>query len=294
MLQLKVKSKVFISKLKKDPKENIAYLLDCVGLPQDLTSICIKPNLNDYRKWETAATSDPYVLDAFLSVLRDRYPGASISLVENNSTSVNTANIFSYLGIDIVAERHNVSCINAASQDWKSVEIDGLHFKKMEVPEILNKSYFITFPKLKSHSITKLTCGLKNQMGLFRPKRKIVYHHIVDDLIVDCNLAMKPSLSLVDANLVMEGNYGPTYGSPKKLGLLIASGDIVAGDSFCANFFGFNARSVKHIKRASERGLGETNYNLEADFDFDINEYKLRFSLLLYHIIRKGAAGLKR
>lgn len=283
-----------MSKLADNPRRNISWLLENLKIPDNLTTICIKANLNDYRKWETASTCDPYILDALLSVLRDRFPDASLSLLENSSTSVNADNIFAYLGIDTVADRYDCKCINAAREEWISVEIDGLHFKRMDIPAILTKAFFITFPKLKSHAITKLTCGLKNQMGLFRPKRKIIYHHIVHELIVDCNLAMRPMLSLVDANLVMEGNYGPTHGSPRKLGLLMGSKDIVAADSLCAKFFNFNPKSVRYIREASKKDLGNTKFEVISDFDFDIREYRLKFSPLLFYAIRMGAGGIRR
>jgi uncharacterized protein (DUF362 family) len=53
---------------------------------------------------------------------------------------------------------------------------------------------------------------------------------------------MRADISIVDANLVMEVNYGHTYGSPRRLGLLIASNDIVAADSLCAKFYGFTPK----------------------------------------------------
>jgi uncharacterized protein (DUF362 family) len=288
------RQQVFVSKLTEEPKRNISWLLERLDIPDNLTTICIKANLNDYRKWETASTCDPYVLDALLSVLRDRFPRSSIVLLENNNTSANADNIFAYLGIDVVANRYNCKCINAAREGWISVEINGLHFKKMDIPAILKEAFFITFPKLKSHAITKLTCGLKNQMGLFRPKRKIVYHHIVHELIVDCNLAMRPALSIVDANLVMEGNYGPTHGSPRKLGLLMGSKDVVAADSLCARFFNFNPKSIRYLREASKKGLGNTKSEVVSDFNFDIRNYKLRFSPLLFYVIRMGAGGIRR
>ena len=290
----KLKKDVFISKLSGNPKEKFKWLLEKVDVPQALSNICIKPNLNDYRKWESASTCDPLLLDALLSVLREKLPNASISIIENDSTSVNADNIFAYLGIDSIAGRYECKCVNAAREPWKTIKIDGLHFKNMDIPERLSNTFFITFPKLKSHSITKITCGLKNQMGLFRPKRKMIYHHMADDLIVDCNLAMKPNLSIVDANLVMEGNFGPTYGTPRKLGLLIASSDTVAADSFCSRFFGFNPKSISHIKKAAQVGLGDLRYNTISDFDFDIKKYRLRFSNILYHLIRRGSAGIQR
>lgn len=285
---------VFVSKLSDRPKDQVSWVLNKAHLPENLTDITIKPNLNDYRKWETASTCDPYVLDALLAVLRDHFPEASISIIENNATGVNADNIFNYLGIERVANKYGCTCINVAREPWIPVTINGLHFKTMDIPQRLRNTFFITFPKLKSHSITKLTCGLKNQMGLFRPKLKINYHHMLDELIVDCNLAMRPGITLVDANLVMEGNYGPTYGCPRRLGLLVASKDIVAVDSLCAKFFGFNPKSIEYIKKASEKGLGHMNFEILSDFNFDISEYKLKFSTILFHLIRKGGAGLKR
>jgi uncharacterized protein (DUF362 family) len=285
---------VFVSRLADDTKKSISWLLDKLEFPETLTKICIKPNLNDYRKWETASTSDPYILDALLSVLKSCYPKASITIIENDATGVNADNIFSYLTIDSIANKHGCRCVNVAREQWNSININGLHFKSIEIPEILRGAFFITFPKLKTHTITKLTCGLKNQMGLFRSKRKVLYHYMIDELIVDCNLAMRADISIVDANLVMEGNYGPTYGSPSKLGLLIASNDIVAADSLCAKFYGLNPKSVSHIKKASQKGIGDMKYNILSDFDFDLRDYKLKFSKILFHLIRKGSAGIRR
>jgi uncharacterized protein (DUF362 family) len=230
-----------------------------------------------------------------LDLLTSSYPSASITVLENDATGVNADNISAFLGIDKVIDKHKCRFLNVARGDWTSINIDGLHFKQLDVPSILRAcDLFITFPKLKSHVITKMTCSLKNQMGLFRPKRKVAYHHALDDLIVDCNLAMKPNLTIVDANLAMEGNYGPTYGSPKKLGLLIASRDLVAADSFCARLFGFNPKSIGHIKKAADKELGSTRFKVVADFDFDYREYKLKFSRPLYYMIRRVASGLKK
>lgn len=285
---------VFISKVSHNPRKNFSWLLEKLNLPEVITKICIKPNLNDYRKWETASTCDPYVLDALLSALRSRFPKVSITIIENDATGVNADNIFSYLGIDSVANKYGCKCVNVAREQWRSVNINGLHFNNIEIPEILSGAFFITFPKLKTHTITKLTCGLKNQMGLFRPKRKVLYHHMIDELIVDCNLAMRVNTSIVDANLVMEGNYGPTYGSPRRLGLLIASNDIVAADSLCAKFYGFDPKSVSHIKKASQKDLGNMKYNIVSDFDFDLRDHRLKFSKVLFHLIRKASTGIRR
>ena len=286
---------VFVSKISENPRERFKSLLETSTPLIPLRNICVKPNLNDYRRWETASTTDPYLLDILLDLLKSRYPSANITVIENDATGTNADNIGEYLGIDKVIEKHKCRFLNVAHGEWVSIDIDGLHFKELDIPSILRAcDLFITFPKLKSHVKTKLTCSLKNQMGLFRPKRKIAYHHVLDDLIVDCNLAMKPNLTIVDANLAMEGNYGPTYGSPKKLGLLIASRDLVAADSFCARLFGLNPKSIGHIKKSAEKKLGSTSFKVVADFDFDYREYRLKFSRPLYYMIRRVASGLNK
>lgn len=286
-------TQVIISKILNNPRKNFSWLLEKLNLPEVITKICIKPNLNDYRKWETGSTCDPSVLDALLAELTNRFSNASISIIENDATGVNADNIFSYLGIDSVANKYGCKCVNVAREQWRSVNINGLHFNNIEIPEILSGAFFITFPKLKSHTITKLTCGLKNQMGFFRSKRKVLYHHMIDELIVDCNLAMRLNTSIVDANLVMEGNYGPTYGSPE-VGVINSQHDIVAADSLCAKFYGLDPKSFSHIKIASQKDLGNMKYNILSDFDFDLRDYKLKFSKILYHLIRKGSAGVRR
>ena len=284
---------VFISKVTGDPTKNISWLLERSQIPKNLNNICIKPNLNDYRKWETASTCDPYILDALLKLLREQYPNSKITILENDATGTNADNIFAFLGVDIVAKKYECKICNAAKEEWISTSIDGYYFKKLDIPEIVTRcDFFITFPKLKSHLKTKITCALKNQMGLFRPKRKIDYHDILDELIVDCNLAMRPTLCLIDGNLAMEGNYGPSYGSPRRLGLLISSSDIVAADSFCAKLFGINPRSVGHIKKASQKGIGSMKFKLIPDFDFNKNDYRLRYSPILFWLFKKISGRL--
>jgi hypothetical protein len=70
------------------------------------------------------------------------------------------------------------------------------------------------------------------------------------------------------------------------LGLLIASNDLVAADSLCAQFFGFNPKSISHIKKASEKGLENMRFQIISDLYFDIRKYRLKFSTVLFHLIR--------
>ena len=279
-----------------DTWKGMHELFSKLELPSTADSICVKLNLRQYRRWETGATSDPAVVDSLLNALRSRYPDARLFLIENDQTGVNADNIFGYLGIDLVARKYNCETLNVRHCKWTAYEINGLHFKQIEIPDVITDAdLFITHPKLKTHGKTKLSCGLKNQFGLLRQKNKISLHHYLDEAIVDSNVAMKPHLTIVDANLCHEGNGGPAFGRPKRLGLFIGGSDIVAVDSFCCRIAGFSPRSVRHVRKSEEVGLGKTSYMLSSGESLTPpNSYRLGFNSMLYHIMKPVRNSLQR
>jgi len=263
-------------------------LLSKLALPSDADSICIKLNLCGYRRAETGATSDPLVVEALLFQLRKRYTDARITLIEGDQTGVSADNVFGFLGFDKLAKKYSSEILNPRRGKWTTKEINGLHSSKAEVPEVIaNADLFITHPKLKTHGKTKITCALKNQFGLLRQKNKMPLHSFLDEAIVDANLAMKPDLTIVDGNLCHEGNGGPAYGRPKRLGLFMGGSDIVAVDSVCSRIAGFSPRSVRHVRLAEASGLGSTKYVLSRKEGVGpLSDYRLGFNTILYHIMK--------
>jgi len=286
---------VFATAIRHGTTDAMEKLISQLPLPKDVRSICIKLNLCEYRARETGATTDPLVLDPLLSSLRKRFASASIYLVENDATGVNADNIFSFLGLDAVAKRHAAFTLNVAHDDWIEKSIDGMRFRSIEVPSVLQKcDLFITHPKLKTHGATKISCGLKNQFGLLKRKNKLSYHSFLDEAIVDANLGMTPHLSIVDANICMEGNGGPIYGTPKELGLLIGGADLVAVDAFCSALVGFRPYFVGHIRKAAKKKIGKMKFHPVADFDLGSDRYHLAFSTTLRYALKLARRKLAR
>ena len=85
----------------------------------------------------------------------------------------------------------------------------------------------INFSKLKSHGLMGMTAAVKNLYGIIPGTYKSEYHYLhpqpmdFADMLVDLNEYLRPALCLVDAVDVMEGN-GPTQGTPRHLGVLLA------------------------------------------------------------------------
>lgn len=284
-----MKNTVYAVKIRSNRlRESMEQLLQRTMLPTKVESIAIKINMCDFRLRETGATSDPLVIDELLSALRKIYPNSEIFLIENDATTALADILFSYLGIIEIAKKHGANTLNLSHDRWVKKEIDGLIFKKMQVPTVLeNCDLVITHPKLKTHGITKITCGLKNMFGCLREKRKIKFHRFLDEAIVDSNLAFRANFSIVDANICQEGIGGPAYGKPRKLGLLIGGMDIVAVDAFCARLIGFRPWFVGHIRKAAHKELGKMNYELKTNMSpNELKTCKMDFSKSEYYFTK--------
>lgn len=120
----------------------------------------------------------------------------------------------------------------------------------------------INFCKLKSHGMMGMSAAAKNLFGIIPGTMKPEYHfrfpntHDFSHMLVDINefLAPKLRLCLVDAVDAMEGN-GPTKGTPRHVGLLLASHSPHAVDLLCAHLIGLEADAVPTLLAARERGL---------------------------------------
>ena len=268
-------------------QDALARLLAKLSLPQDADKIGIKINLCDYRRRETAVTTDPFVLDPLLKLLRQKYSKAYIYLFEHDATGTLADNLFVWLGLDKIAEKYNIDFVNLAKAEWIPACIDGFCFQEIEIPRLLNESLIINHPKLKTHGRTKMTCALKNMYACYKIKDKVKYHSFLDKAIVDINLPLKSDFVIVDGFLCLEGNRGPTQGYPKKVGVFIGGDDIVSVDSFCAKFMGFNPKFVKHIRLAESKKIGSMKYQIESELTkSEMRKIDFKFSMSKFYLMQ--------
>jgi len=128
----------------------------------------------------------------------------------------------------------------------------------------------VNVPKLKTHTLTKLTGAIKNLYGCIPGGVKQVYHRNAkgeknfSELLVDIYQNIKPGLNVMDAVIAMEAE-GPSSGKPKKVGLLLASKNAVALDIVCAKLMGYKAKDIFTINEAVKRRLGSYNIEIIGD-----------------------------
>jgi uncharacterized protein (DUF362 family)/NAD-dependent dihydropyrimidine dehydrogenase PreA subunit len=123
----------------------------------------------------------------------------------------------------------------------------------------------ITVPKLKTHMLTKFTGATKILFGVVPGLTKPAYHlKFADidsfcDMLLDILVYVRPSLSVMDGVIGIEGDGPGSGGTPRKAGIILASEDSVALDVVASSIIGMTVDEVPILKRAKERGLTTGN-----------------------------------
>jgi len=222
--------------------------------PKRLQNIVIKPALCYYWDVSTGETTDPRVVGAVIDYVRERGNAESeIFVVESDATAMRARFVFKVLDYEEMAERKKVKLVNLSLDEYTKTPINGEYFSEINVPRtISDANLFVSVPKLKLHSLTKISCVLKNQFGCIPHQRKIRYHPHINEVLADLNYVMRPNLCIVDG-IVVKGKF------PLKLDLIMAGTDAVAVDSVAARIMGFNPRRIKHLTLAAKKGVGSMN-----------------------------------
>lgn len=129
-----------------------------------------------------------------------------------------------------------------------------------------DENLYISIPKLKTHSMTTVTLGIKNQFGLVHQMSRIQDHNFkLHQKFADIYANIRPDFTLVDG--LEATNYGhyPAGAQADKcvvpVHLLFGGNDPLAVDITGAAFLGFGAEEVEHLRLAAGERIDE--YRLE-------------------------------
>lgn len=217
--------------------------------------VVVKPNMAWDRTPEQAANTNPEVMAAVVKLCFE----AGAKKVKVFDRPVNDprrcyvqsgiADAVGGLGADVhyVEERR-----------FREMSIKGTALKSWPLyTEIFEADKVINVPVAKHHSLAKLTLSMKNWMGIMGGTRNII-HQKLDESIADLALAVKPTLTILDAVRILTANgpQGGSIGDVKKLDTVIAGIDQVAVDSYGATLFGMKGSDLGYVKMAAQAGIG--------------------------------------
>jgi len=219
--------------------------------------VLVKPNLSWDRSPEYAATTNPELVSAVVTLCFKA--GAKKVLIVDNTCND--------------ARRSYKNCLiqEMASKAGADVRfVRDSHFVETDIPggttikrwpihkEVFKVDKLINMPILKHHSLSQVTIGFKNMMGLVGGNRGRI-HRPFPENIVDINRVIIPQLTIVDAIKILRRN-GPSGGNLKdveELNTIIAGTDRVLVDAWSARIFGKDPNTLKYLKLAHEAGMGE-------------------------------------
>jgi len=139
----------------------------------------------------------------------------------------------------------------------------GPPFHKVEIAaDAMNADAVINLPKLKTHTQMLLTLGVKNMFGCIVGTRKPEWHFRVGidqerfaELLVRICAAVRPRVTLLDGVLAMEGPGPGTGGTPRAIGVIMASADAVSLDVAVCRMLGLREDDLLTNRVAARAGL---------------------------------------
>ncbi|WFR55122.1 DUF362 domain-containing protein [Anaerocolumna sp. AGMB13025] len=225
--------------------------------------VLLKVNLLMKRKPERVTTTHPAIARVLAELVIDAggvpiigdSPGSSYLYTEKVLDS-----IYETCGMKEAASQ----CGAELNYNTEMVEVPYHEGKLMKairtIKPVLEVDKIINIPKIKTHMMTVYSGAVKNLFGIIPGRVKAEYHlrfedknDFADFLIDLCSFA-KPVLTVMDAVVGMEG-YGPTAGSPKQVGLILAGASPYELDSVAARIIGLKPTEVPTICKSTERGL---------------------------------------
>lgn len=224
--------------------------------------VAIKPNLLMRRRPDEATTTHPAVVAAVVKALRRRGV-TDLLIAESHSgqyTKARLKSIYDGCGMTAMAEELKVA-LNLDLGVTQTSAPDARMCREFPILDpILQADVVVDVAKLKTHMMTTLSGCVKNLFGcvpgLLKPELHCRFPDQKDfaGMLIDLCDLVRPSLSICDGIVAMEGN-GPSGGSPRQLSALIASRSPYAADVAACALIGLPPKQVAMLKEAMNRRL---------------------------------------
>lgn len=227
-------------------------------------TVLVKPNIGWDRRVEQAANTHPEVIRALIDMSLDAGAARVIIL---DRTCNDARRCYRTSGVQAMVEGLSdgrVSLEFVRENRFRRVRFTrGKLIREWPLYSVaLDADVIINVPIAKHHSISGVTLGMKNLMGLIGGNRG-TFHSQIGQKLADLTSALTPHLNVLDASRILFRN-GPTGGrleDVKILNTVAASVDPVALDAFGTTLFGLRPEAISSTVAGHQMGLGEMDLN---------------------------------
>jgi uncharacterized protein (DUF362 family) len=256
--------------------------------------VYIKPNGVHFSP---GTYTEPAVVDALLGWLGDhgyRRP----ALMENCTHGAATRLVFAVTGYADIARRHGAEVVYLDEGGTVPYTLEGEEapiriprrlYDKFIDPSGRPGNFYLSLPKLKTHSMTTVTLGVKNQQA-FPIHEDRMHFHNHDTLhlrLARLYRMVQPDFCIIEGvTAVFHGNAPPRTlldECSAQLNTLIGGQDTVAVDTVGARVMGYTIEEVEHLRLTAEWGLGEGRLE-RIELIGDLSPFQTRYP---YAILRR-------
>jgi uncharacterized protein (DUF362 family)/Pyruvate/2-oxoacid:ferredoxin oxidoreductase delta subunit len=219
--------------------------------------VLIKPNLLIASTPADAITTHPFVVKAAVEYVLKKGARPQVSdspAIGSFERILKVSGIKDALsGLDVICKPFKETLKADIGKPYGAIDV---------ALDALEADAIINLPKLKTHSQMLLTLGVKNMFGSIVGFKKSEWHMRagVDTmsfarLLVGIHQKVKPTISILDGILALEGEGPGKGGKPREIGILMGSCDTFSLDMAVCKMIGVNYESVPILKVAKDDNL---------------------------------------
>jgi len=265
-----VKTNVYIVKCASYDKagEKIEELISLMGgmgqFAKPGEKITLKPNLLFAASPEQAVTTHPSIVAAIGAMAKKEGAIPIIADSPGSGYRYNKATLkklYQASGMNDAAELAGIA-LNMDTGHDRVAFPQGKEMKNIDVIKPVSQADAVfNLCKMKTHMLMHMTGAVKNNFGIIPGLTKIGFHAKqftkarFADMLLDLTLYVSPRLSIMDAVVAMEGEGPGASGTPRQVGLLLASASPLALDVVAGEIMGLPREQNPVVIAAEKRGL---------------------------------------
>ncbi|MBF0567131.1 MAG: DUF362 domain-containing protein [Nitrospirae bacterium] len=228
--------------------------------------VLIKPNLLTYAPPEKAITTHPLLVRAVAEYVLSRgchpYVSDSPGMGKFGKVVKDCGLLDALSDLDVPCREFKDSRRVNVQSKFNDLELAG---------EALDADVVINLPKLKTHTQMGLTLAVKNLFGTVVGVRKPDWHfkigenrELFAELLVTICRTIRPAVNVIDGILALEGDGPGSGGTPRHLGVLIASDDALSLDMAVCEMLDVDPMSIM-TNKVYGMGGPVKGYTLEGE-----------------------------
>lgn len=220
--------------------------------------VMVKPNIGWDRTPKQAACTNPQVVKTVVELCLNA--GAKEVKVMDNPCN-HARRTYARSGVAAAAKEAGAKVLFPSAHRLKKMALNGEWLKEWEVyTDFVEADKIINVPIAKTHSLSKLSLGVKNWLGALGGNRNQL-HQKLDQAMIDLAAFFKPCLTVMDGwrILIRNGPQGGRLSDTKLYKTVVAGVDYIAVDSAAASFFDMTPQDLPYLLIAHQKGFGEPN-----------------------------------